>query len=325
MKSYGSIGDFGDIIFSLPCVKLNGKGVYYGVDKPDCRPITPRLHLLRRLLYSQDYIVSLKPHRGEKIDYDFCSFRDNGMPYGVTLAELHAKYVGLDPDLSSPWLKVEPSPESKGKIVVARSARYRNKRFPWKSIVEQYSRNIVFVGLPEEYQNFADNFGPVDYLPTKDLYEVATLIAGSELFIGNQSSPNAICEGLKHPSVLEVSLEAPDCIYPRDNAKYCYDGSVSFEVLGSKFESPSALSIADIDLQSSPPGGWIIEIDGKKERSYSPDILMDKLRHVYRLTRTQALDRFLETVEIPMPEKIANVEQLITSKREKVSQVLAYE
>jgi NAD(P)-dependent dehydrogenase (short-subunit alcohol dehydrogenase family) len=59
--------------------------------------------------------------------------------------------------------------------------------------------------------------------------ELAQMIANSALFIGNQSCPNSIAEGLKHDSILEVSLESPDCIYRRANAIHCYNGELEFE------------------------------------------------------------------------------------------------
>lgn len=319
MKSYASIGDFGDIIFSLPCVKLNEKGIYYGVDRPDCRSITPRLPILKRLLESQPYIHKLLPHSGQKIDYDFCDFRDNGMPFGVTLGKLHADYVGLKPDLNEPWISVKPSKESKGKIVVARSPRYRNSRFPWRSIVEQYRDKIIFIGLPEEYHNFTDLFGKVPYFPTNDLYEVAELIAGSELFIGNQSSPNAICEGLKHRSILEVSLNAPDCIYPRDNVIHCYDGGLSFEVLGRKFESEPKIHLGEVDLGTVPPGGWKVKIDGNTLTSYAHGLLIDHIRAHFQLGHKEATEKFFELLELPIPDSIQRVRDLVTSQSPQAS------
>ena len=67
-----------------------------------------------------------------------------------------------------------------------------------------------------------ENTKEVIYTPTKNFLEVAQLIAGSKLFIGNQSAPYAVAEGLKHNSILEVTLPSPDCIYERDNGRYCF-------------------------------------------------------------------------------------------------------
>jgi hypothetical protein len=37
------------------------------------------------------------------------------------------------------------------------------------------------------------------------------------LFVGNQSCPYAIAEGMKHPSILGVEPGAPDCLFYRED------------------------------------------------------------------------------------------------------------
>lgn len=305
MKSFGSIGDIGDSVAFLPCLKSVGSGVLYCVDRPGSRPFSDRIPLIKRLFESQSYVEAVLPWNGEYIDYDASDFRSAGMPFGVTLGRLHADYVGLSPNLNERWLDVPADPRSKGKIVVARSPRYRNLRFPWASIVQQYSKDILFVGLPSEYEDFCRMFGDVDYCSTNDLYEVACLIEGCDTFIGNQSSPNAICEGLKHKSILEVCLRAPDCIYPRDNATYCVDGSMDVEILGKRFQSSARQE--SINLQTTPPGGWVIELNDKRESSYSHPILLGKIQAHYRVNRTDAAKKFLELVEVPVSPEVQAV------------------
>ena len=47
------------------------------------------------------------------------------------------------------------------------------------------------------------------------------IIAGSKLFVGNQSFAFSVAEGLKHPRVLEVYYQANNC-QPHGNDGYTY-------------------------------------------------------------------------------------------------------
>lgn len=163
----------------------------------------------------------------------------------------------------SPWLTVDPSPETKGMVVINRTERYRNKFFKWKSIVDHYQGRLVFVGLQHEWKQFCDEFGYVSFRETKTLLDVARLIAGSALFIGNQSCANACAEGLKHNSIQETSLDIPDCIYPRRNAQFVVDGkcwlpnvsgSGELEISRAKFD-PNY----NVQTTNQPRRGWVCE------------------------------------------------------------------
>ena len=51
-----------------------------------------------------------------------------------------------------------------------------------------------------------------------DLFE---LISGCELFIGNQSFPYSLAEGIKKPAIQETDFEGvPNCVFERDNAYF---------------------------------------------------------------------------------------------------------
>ena len=130
------------------------------------------------------------PRVENQIDYDAVFFRDDGLPFGETLAARQADWLKLSPDFSVRWLDV--TPDRQATIVINRSARYRNPFFPWEELVATFGKDMLFIGLPSEYWDFCLSFGEVEYLHTKNLLEAAQMIAGSELFIGNQSSCNAI-------------------------------------------------------------------------------------------------------------------------------------
>ena len=85
---------------------------------------------------------------------------------------------------------------------------------------------MVFVGSPDEHFAFQQYAGPVSYHHTPDYLELAQVIAGADLFIGNQSSPFWVAEGLKAPTVLEVCLYCSNCHFDRDRVIYGRDRTV---------------------------------------------------------------------------------------------------
>lgn len=279
MRTFLHSGDRGDCLYALPIIRDN-PGALYVANKPWTRPITPWIETARTLIEAQGYVTSLEVHAGQRINHDFSTFRRIGHFQGRTICELQSTWTKLPCDQNKPWLSVEPSKETAGKIVVNRTERYNNEFFPWKSLVETFSSDMVFIGLPHEHDRFCKMYGTVAYLPTNDLYEAASAIAGSELYIANQSSCYALCEGLKHRSIQETHLQFFDCIYPRTNATYCCDGRLSFDACGKHFESASREVRTKISTMETPHGGWEFAYPGiKTQKSYAFDALLVQAKH----------------------------------------------
>ena len=237
-------------------------------------PFTAKLPILAPLLLAQDYVAEVKPWNGEPIDHDASFFRDAGLPFGVTLARLQANWLGLNPTFSRPWIKVTPRKEAA--IVVHRSPRYQNCFIPWRELVTEFGSDMLMIGTPGEHQDFVERFGHIPHRPTANLLEAAQLIAGSELFIGNQSCPYAIAEGLKHNSIQETSVGTPDCIFPRANGIFCHDGALDTVILGRRFKTESRMIIKPTKSET-PPGGWRVKVGPCDARSYSFDVLMREI------------------------------------------------
>lgn len=265
--------DLGDIIYSLPSIKASGKARFL-LNKTHAK----RLPLMKKLLEAQDYISSCELHNREEADLDFLHFRKAGLTYGVSLGRLQSNWVKASPNFSLPWLKVPPSSEATGKILVNKTPRYGNPFFPWRDLVHRFRTDMLFVGLSEEHTDFCRRYGEVPYLHTNDLYDLATAIRGSELFIGNQSSAMAICLGLAHPCIQEVCLPAPDCIYPRKNAIYCYDGALEFECLGKEFRKEGVVLKPRLDPNTSPNGGWRLVLHSKTYRHFDLTGVVEQAR-----------------------------------------------
>jgi hypothetical protein len=272
--SFGTYGDLGDVIYLMPCMQLMPRPVILylrdGLRPED--PFTAKLPTLAPLLLAQDYVAEVKPWNGEPIDHDASFFRDAGLAYGATLAHLQAQWLGLNPTFSRPWITVKPRREAA--IVVHRSPRYQNMFFPWRELVAEFGSEMIMVGVPHEHEDFVEKYEHIPYRPTANLLEVAQLIAGAELFIGNQSCCYAIAEGLKHNSIQETNVGvAVDCIFPRKNGIFCHDGALDTVILGQRFQTESRMIIKPTKIET-PPGGWRVKVGPCSAQSYSFDVLM---------------------------------------------------
>jgi hypothetical protein len=263
-QHFGHSGDLGDVIFALALVKANGGGYVWLYDRPFTKVISSRFEAIAPLLMSQPYVKAVALSTGKDVQYDLSKFRSHYQP-DRTLTMSQSLYAAKTYKLpitrgEDAWLTAKKSKATKGRVVIARSPRYHNPRFPWKQVREHYGDACVFIGLKEEHKAFEDAFGSIQYLKTENMLDVAEAIAGSDLFIGNQSSPNAIAEGLKHPRILEVSDWVPDCIFP-NHGILCYDGFLSeLPAAGGKarevFEPIPVTKFRKLDVVISPPKGW---------------------------------------------------------------------
>lgn len=233
-------GDLGDIIAALPIIRsLGGGDLIIGNHNPlhdGWRKMEgDRYAAIAPLLAAQPYISSVTfEHGAQNIDIDFSRFR-TVYRKDRSLTENQARFLGLptEPDLS-PWLTVAPSEAGVGKIVVARSQRYHNLKFPWQEIAFKNFNRLLFAGTREEHADFCYAVGrPVGYAKTANLMALARLIKGCDIFIGNQSCPCWIAMGLGARVVQETHPEIRDSIIQIPNAFFCDNGHLSeIEKLG---------------------------------------------------------------------------------------------
>lgn len=292
-------GDFGDLITALAVLKQTQLQVaLFLVDRPITKPLIRRMSAITPLLLSQPYIASVKAYEGEAVDWNASDFRMSYRRTNNLVSAHHRHYLGqkhLPPvkvDQTQPWLTAEKA-DTRGRVVINRTARYHNHLIPWKQVVETYGDLLLFVGSMDEHTAFQSAFGAVEYRPTSDMLEVARLIAGSDLFIGNQSCAFAIAEGLKHRRILEVSLDRPDCIYPAsDNCQYVANGSVTLPPVGNRQgASIYAQEKANQEMHTmiTPPKGW-----------QYPGVLADN--HINAVVHA-----VVTAQKIPRPEAIARI------------------
>lgn len=217
----------GDIIYSLPTIRAFGGGVLHISIRMDTRErLTPRLYqpLVPLLLRATDYVVDVCPWQAESVSEtsvkDLDRFRDHIAP-GRNIADSHLLAWGLDTShRDRSWLTVS-DPLQIATVVFHRSERSRNAAFPWGKIYSEYGAQAVFVGWPYEHAMFCREVGKVPYLPTADFYELARVIAGCKLYVGNQSAPLAVAEGLKVRLIAEHPPgDAARCRFQRPGAGF---------------------------------------------------------------------------------------------------------
>lgn len=261
MNSFLSFGDQGDLISCGPLCRALGKVTVYADNNPICKPILQpsRFNAIKPLMEAMEWVKSFEQYAGQELTHNVANWRDGGVPFGETLATLHANWAGV-PITLDPWISVPPNPSFKDAIVIARSTRHQNPYFPWIDLIDHF-KDVVFIGLPEEHIQLQNETGrKFQYAPTKTLLEVAEILAGAKLFIGNQSSPLNVAIGLGIPFVCECSLTSVDTVYPRIHSWYSPDGSIDkLKVKGfPEFNHQQMIPEREINFLSSPPGGHFI-------------------------------------------------------------------
>ncbi len=250
-------------MYALPSMRELGRGDLYLNSRPWTAKMTEaRAAVLRSLLEAQDYVGKVIHGDAPKNEHcvNFSTFRNGGLIYGISLMELQSDWVNANA-VPEPWLKVSPSARARGRVICHRSPRYHNPYFRWDEIGAKFGTQLLFVGLPHEVEELRRvTKVHAEYAITQDYLELAQLIAGADLFIGNQSSPMGLAIGLGVPFIQETCLWTPDCLYPRENGSYCYDGGIpSLNI--SPFVPPP-----DIDRRVMPSGGWQVVAKRTGER-----------------------------------------------------------
>lgn len=269
-------GDAGDLIYLLAILRAmpGGPHTLLVEEKSDFTATgknsgAANLHAFAKdLVLAQPYIQDFRVFvSGEQPMWRSGGFRGAGL-HRRTEPLLHAHLnhlnqvtgMGLKFDTSEPWLSVLPVMRSQGRVIINRTIRYKNRHFPWSKIVQHYGDKIAFIGLPHEHAIFCNDFGPVEHIKTRTMMEMAKLIAGSELFIGNQSCAFALAEGMKHTAIQETARDIPDCIFKRDNVQHVWDGSCVLPAVG---DTPSTrlkgnvLHTGLVSTMITPPmPGW---------------------------------------------------------------------
>jgi len=217
-------GNAGDIIYALPTLKklyeLTGTKInlYLRLNQPLVLSATlshplgnvmlnqKMLDLLAPLLLKQEYINLAQPYNGQNIHIDLDYFRSGIFPLDRGNIARWCGYVtGVSADLYKKWITVVPNKTYVQTIILARSGRYQNISLDF-SFLKAY-KNLKFVGVPSEFEEMKKQIPDLQWAEVNNFLELAEMIAGCKLFIGNQSFPFSIAEGLKVPRILELTTD----------------------------------------------------------------------------------------------------------------------
>jgi len=232
-------GNAGDIIYALPSLRsiyeLTGVQInfYLQLDQPlqlypgAKHPLGEVMlnqkmeSMLCPLLMAQEYIYSCRVYKDEHIDIDFDDFRRVAIPLDRGNIARWCSYItGVTPQLYKKWLHVEPDTSYSAPIVLARSERYRNT-FVDHSFLREYN-NIVFIGVESEYKDMKKYIPNIKWVQVDNFLAMAKIIAGCKFFIGNQSFPFSVAEGLKVPRILETCYNISNVVPEGENAHEFY-------------------------------------------------------------------------------------------------------
>jgi hypothetical protein len=215
MNTFKHSGARGDLIYSLPTVFALGGGTLHVNRKDNHYFVSPvgdeEMAGIREFLMTQPYIQEVDEWDGCHVNYDLDIFRLQDVRRNL-LTVGHLNSFGREFDLRQPWIETTKIPViQRAEIVISRSSKYHAFRFHWNEL-DPWIDRAVFAGTEEEHRKFQEETGlKVDWEMPKSWMELAGIIQGCKLFVGNQSFPYSLAEGMKVPRVLEECMYCPNC------------------------------------------------------------------------------------------------------------------
>lgn len=234
---YYHSGNLGDIIYGLyamrehcgergaelivgPCQHQTGAhSIKAPITKQQFDMLLPLLKTqvwIKRVRWSQFYPIAEDVH-------DMNGFRKlwpRRHTLGIkTLCEAQFEHLGIREgfDPAHAWLGLQPSWQGTNlpRVVIHRSARWRQDDQMWRKLVNAYREKLLFVGTADEYFEFENTYGAVSFWKVRDFLEMAEIITFAIGFVGNQSFPMALAIGFGQNVFQEQSLATPDCAFDR--------------------------------------------------------------------------------------------------------------
>ena len=232
----------GDLICALPAIRsahrkcgkkaviyqqLNVPGHYYegaihSVRDESGVQVTMNLHIynmLRPLLLAQDYIADFLVFEEGMINkndiVDLTKIRDKvnvNIPYGSLLSWIPLLAAPLACDISEPWIDfVGLNDIAKNRILINRTQRYTNPAIKY-DFLKKFQSELLFVGTELEHALFCkENDLNFPRLEIDNFLDLAEIMKMCRFFIGNQSFPWNLANGLGISRILEQCYYAPNC------------------------------------------------------------------------------------------------------------------
>ena len=247
MLTFRHAGDAGDMIAALPTVRALGGGVFM-IEAATYTRVTmvpENWRGIDKILKEQTYITDVREWDKRITSYNLNDWRVRlgrslkaGQGKDKSLVDWQLEQYGLSLNAKdTPWLQIS-APIKAAKVVFNRTGTnraghhvYHNVRFPWHYVWQKYRKEAVFVGTSDEHAVFCATCGEVPHYKTGDLHEAARVIAGCELFVGNQSCCYWIAEGMKKNLILEVWPNGPNSLSIRNGALMGWDETIQLPEL----------------------------------------------------------------------------------------------
>ena len=113
-----------------------------------------------------------------------------------------------DLSFNEPWITLGADERTKDKILIFRSSRYQNKFIDY-SFLNDYKKQIIFIGLDDEYDEFK-KMVDCERINVNNALEAANLIGSAKLVIGNQTFFYSLAEAAKKDRLCELSNFCPN-------------------------------------------------------------------------------------------------------------------
>lgn len=252
MIDFKHSGFVSDVVYSLPAIRKvcemnDDKAVLHlviNVDNPDKEkpghPYSPFLlmkeevEMLKPLLLLQDFIEDVVIFDGDdtKINVDLDLFRTQPINFSSgSVPRYYFSMTGITDSLEKPSLNVKANERYNNRVVISRSLIHQNKNVDWSVLNKFGDVKYYFLGSLMEFKDINTKLDNVTHLQPKNYLEVAEIIKGSSLFIGNHNFYYSIAESLKVKRMLEVCPYASN-IVPEGGLNYDihYTGLMEFLV-----------------------------------------------------------------------------------------------
>ena len=254
MNTFKHSGALGDLIYSLPTVKHFGGGEFYlHLNQMDWigqhyygsppapfhqgRMTQDDFDYMKSFMESQEYITRFDVMLpSTEITHNLDRFRPLFVGHPDNYINIYSSVFGLSSDNATraritPWLTVPTPKKIEGRPwVINRSQRWipPTPGPQWATWATEGLEDLaVFVGLEQEHVAFTQQTGLViPWHPTKDMLELASVISGADVFIGNQSQALSLAIGLGVANVYcearrDMPLERNECFF-LDNPRITY-------------------------------------------------------------------------------------------------------
>lgn len=213
MKTAAVTGGIGDIVYSIPVLRKLDIGRLFIKENfyPDGSSMYSVMH---KLLLSQGIDshpipggtdVSVFPP-GLQFDVNLDAWRSQpGRNRIHIIRNMMLHYRCFERNWNKPFLhNIKTSDQ--GYDLIFLSPRWReNSPINWNEVRRVYGlHNALFIGLEADWKDFYMNYGGIKFAPTKDIYEMALLIANCHRLFTNQSVALTIAQGLGKDYWLEV-------------------------------------------------------------------------------------------------------------------------